>query len=370
MSTSTVSVSYRKHTHSSSNFLKTNAKTNCKRYSLAITRANSDILPRKSSLIMTKQHQSLPANNTSISSSTNNSDLSTLNLDDSILNKSIDFRLDNSITKSIESLRTLTKRANSLHQDSASSFVNLKRNSLSLSNSNVNSVSASIQKKQSKSSIVSKNRKNSNVQISNDQVVNNRYAITASLSNDAQYAMFKAYEDLLYQELKSIYPDLDTLILTKKFNTTSNTVQVDDIDNNKNREEMRKLKISNHIQTGIKILDLVRKLNKENKNNNNNNNAIKNTTSSSNLTTTNNNSTSIVSFCLINNNTNSKRRSSVLLNKTQTKQLLTNVTNSTTITVIDEGDEIEKSANEFYNEKDPLGLYIKWLRLLKKDYFI
>lgn len=378
MSTSAVSSSnissYRRHTHSSSSFLRTNEKVNCKRYSLALTRANTDLLPNKTSYIMNnKRHQSISVNNASLTSLNNDNDLSTLNLDDSILNKSIDFRLDNSLTKSTESLRTLNKRSNSLHQDSASSFTNLKRNSLFISNSNLNSVSVSVQKKQNKSSITSRNRKNSNIQIVNDPVVSNRYAITASLSSDAQFAMFKAYEDLLYQELKAIYPNIDSLILTKRLNiTNSSTTQVDDIEN-KNKDEIRKLKISNHIQTGIKILDLVRKMNKENKttNNNNNNNTITNSISSSNFTNSNTNSTNVVSFCLtINNNSNSKRRSSILLNKSQTKQLLSNVASSTAITVIDEGDEMEKSTADLYNEKDPLGLYIKWIGMLEKDYLI
>ena len=376
MSTSAVSSSnissYRRHTHSSSSFLRTNEKVNCKRYSLALTRANTDLLPNKTSYIMNnKRHQSISVNNASLTSLNNDNDLSTLNLDDSILNKSIDFRLDNSLTKSTESLRTLNKRSNSLHQDSASSFTNLKRNSLFISNSNLNSVSVSVQKKQNKSSITSRNRKNSNIQIVNDPVVSNRYAITASLSSDAQFAMFKAYEDLLYQELKAIYPNIDSLILTKRLNiTNSSTTQVDDIEN-KNKDEIRKLKISNHIQTGIKILDLVRKMNKENKTTNNNNNTITNSISSSNFTNSNTNSTNVVSFCLtVNNNSNSKRRSSILLNKSQTKQLLSNVASSTAITVIDEGDEMEKSTADLYNEKDPLGLYIKWIGMLEKDYLI
>ena len=376
MSTSAVSSSnissYRRHTHSSSSFLRTNEKVNCKRYSLALTRANTDLLPNKTSYIMNnKRHQSISVNNASLTSLNNDNDLSTLNLDDSILNKSIDFRLDNSLTKSTESLRTLNKRSNSLHQDSASSFTNLKRNSLFISNSNLNSVSVSVQKKQNKSSITSRNRKNSNIQIVNDPVVSNRYAITASLSSDAQFAMFKAYEDLLYQELKAIYPNIDSLILTKRLNiTNSSTTQVDDIEN-KNKDEIRKLKISNHIQTGIKILDLVRKMNKENKTTNNNNNTITNSISSSNFTNSNTNSTNVVSFCLtVNNNSNNKRRSSILLNKSQTKQLLSNVASSTAITVIDEGDEMEKSTADLYNEKDPLGLYIKWIGMLEKDYLI
>ena len=43
---------------------------------------------------------------------------------------------------------------------------------------------------------------------------------------------------------------------------------------------------------------------------------------------------------------------------------------STAITVIDEGDEMEKSTADLYNEKDPLGLYIKWIGMLEKDYLI
>jgi hypothetical protein len=353
---------YRRHTHSSSNFLKANEIINCKRYSLTLTRANTDLLPTKS-FVTNKRRQTMPVNNFR-SSSVNDHDLSSS--DNSILNKSVDLQLDNSLTKSTESLRTETKQANTLHQENAGSFTMLKRNSITINNSNLNSASAYVNKKQNKSSNMSRNRINSNVQIVNDSLSSNRYAITASLSNDAQYAMFKAYEDLLYQELKRIYPDIDAIILTKKFNmNNNNTSQVDEIDGNKNKEEIRKLKISKHIQTGIKILDLVRKLNKENKKNNNNN-AITNTTSSC----TNNNSTNMVSFNLINDNTGGKRRSSALLNKSQTKQLLTNVTNSTTITVIDESDEFDKSTNELFNEKDPLGLYIKWIGLLHKDYFI
>ncbi len=36
-----------------------------------------------------------------------------------------------------------------------------------------------------------------------------KYGLTASLSSDAQYAMFRAYEDLLYYELKKVYPNID-----------------------------------------------------------------------------------------------------------------------------------------------------------------
>ena len=68
------------------------------------------------------------------------------------------------------------------------------------------------------------------------------------------------------------------------------------------------------------------------------------------------------------NNTN--RKSSILLNKNPNKQILSGFTNPTNIAVIDENDEIEKSKNESFNEKDPLSLYIKWINLLQRDYFI
>ena len=94
----------------------------------------------------------------------------------------------------------------------------------------------------------------------------------AYLSVDAQFAMLKAYEDTLYQELYSLYPHVDVIPKTSSprfiASQSTNNNYNDSFFKQKNSGEQfnvteeEKIKISHFIESAMKILDYVREYKK------------------------------------------------------------------------------------------------------------
>ena len=94
--------------------------------------------------------------------------------------------------------------------------------------------------------------------------------LTAMLSTDAQYAMIKVYEDMMYQELATLVPDIEQIprISSARFSTcssmrnsshsiSSTEYQRVKIENDNEEKERRKVKVSHFIEGAMKILDAI-----------------------------------------------------------------------------------------------------------------